>query len=97
MTLAKKHPPKSFIFFSAGMASMAKSVEAHFKPVSHIPAMIIAAQDDGVNFKTANEIFLNGRNEQSKLISYKSKEHGEPLFELDKHLENTMLAWLNNP
>ena len=94
VALAKNHPPKSFIFFSAGMASMTKSVEAHFKPVSHIPSMIIAAQNDGVNFKTANELFLNTENEQSKLISYKGKEHGEPLFELDEHLENTMLVWL---
>jgi len=94
VTLAKKNPPKSFIFFSAGMASMTQTVEEHFKPVNHIPSMIIVAQDDGVNFKTANELFLNAKNEQSKLISYKGKEHGEPLFELDKHLENTMLAWL---
>lgn len=89
--LAKKYQPKSFIFFSAPMN---EATVADFAKLSHIPAMIIAAQGDIPTFKSSNEIFLTAKNKETRLFSYKGKGHGEPLFELDLNLDKVMITRL---
>jgi len=88
--LAKKHKPRSFTFFSAGMSE--KTI-ADFQDLSDIPALVIASVGDKYTFKSSNTIFLGAKNMKSRLISYKGKGHGKPLFEHDKSLENTMIEW----
>jgi len=88
--LAKKHKPRSFIFFSAGMSEKTIS---EFQEFSDIPALVIASVGDKYTFKSSNEIFLGAKNTNSRFISYKGKGHGKPLFQHDKNLENTMVEW----
>ncbi len=88
--LAKKHKPKSFIFFSAGMSE--KTISS-FENLSEIPALLIASVGDKYTFKSSNTLFLGAKNTNSRMISYKGKDHGKPLFKHDKNLENTMVEW----
>ncbi len=88
--LAKKHKPTSFTFFSAGMTEKTIS---DFNILSDIPALVIASVGDKYTFKSSNSIFLGAKNTNSRMISYKGKAHGKPLFELDKNLENIMVEW----
>ncbi len=88
--LAKKHKPKSFIFFSAGMTDKTIS---DFESLNEIPALIIASVGDKYTFKSSNTLFLGAKNSNSRMISYKGKGHGKPLFEHDENLENTMVEW----
>ncbi|MCP4412273.1 MAG: alpha/beta hydrolase [Gammaproteobacteria bacterium] len=88
--LAKKHKPNSFIFFSAGMTDKTIS---DFENLNDIPALVIASVGDKSTFKSSNALFLGTKNTNSRMISYKGKDHGKPLFEHDKNLENTMVEW----
>ena len=90
---AQKHKPESFIFFSAGMN---KTTIELFDKVSDTPALIIASQNDGNTFKTANTIFLNAKSIDTRLSSYKGNGHGKPLFKQDKNLENKMVSWFKS-
>ena len=87
---AQKHKPESFIFFSVGMN---KNTTKLFNKVSDSPALIIASQDDGNTFTTANKIFRSAKNKNTRLISYKGNGHGKPLFKQDPNLENKMVEW----
>jgi esterase/lipase len=88
--LSKKYQPKSFIFLSAPMN---ETTISDFEKLNHIPAIIIAAQDDTPTFNSSNEIFLAAKNKETRLLSYKGNGHGKPLFELDSNLEKMMLEW----
>jgi len=87
---AQKHRPESFIFFSSGINNKNQEL---FIEMSDTPALIIASQDDGNTFKTANNIFLNAKNKQSRMLAYKGNAHGRPLFKQDKNLEDKMVNW----
>jgi len=88
--LAKKYKPRSFTFFSAGMTEKTIS---DFQELSDIPALVIASVDDKYTFKSSNIIFLGAKNNNSRMISYKGKAHGKPLFKQDQNLEHTMVEW----
>ena len=88
--LAKKHQPKSFTFFSSGMND---TVLSDFAKMSHIPALIIASQGDKYTFNSSNKVFLGAKSEQTKLLSYKGRGHGLPLFKQDPKLEGVMVDW----
>ncbi len=88
--LALKHEPESFIFFSSGMDEEVKGL---FDQVSEVPALIIAAEGDTFTFESSNEIFLKAKNEDTRLLLYKGKDHGLPLFAKDPDLENLMVRW----
>lgn len=90
MNLAKNHKLESFMFFSSGMNETNQKL---FNELSVIPALIITAQDDEFTFKSANSIFENAKNNQSRLQLYKGNGHGLPLFKLDPSLENVMVEW----
>ncbi|MCP3673049.1 MAG: alpha/beta fold hydrolase [Gammaproteobacteria bacterium] len=88
--LANNYKPKSFIFFSAGMKD--KTIK-NFQKLSDVPALIVASVGDKYTYQSSNTIFLGAKNPNSRLISYKGKGHGKPLFEHDNNLENSMVEW----
>ncbi len=88
--LAKQFKPKSFTFFSSGMS---KTIVEDFSQLNDIPALIIASVDDKFTFKSSNEIFLQAKNDETRLVSYKGDAHGKPLFEKDANLEKVMVEW----
>jgi len=90
LMLAKKHKPTSFTFFSSGMD---ETTIAEFEKLSGIPALIVASVDDEYTFKSSNKIFLQAKNENTRLLSYKGGGHGKELFMQDPNLKMTMLAW----
>lgn len=88
--LANKYKPESFTFFSSGMN---ENIMDEFSGLSDIPALIIAAVEDEYTFKSSNQIFLNAKNKHTRLISYKGRGHGVPLFKQDPDLEKVMVNW----
>ena len=90
LNLARNHKISSFIFFSSGMNEKYSQL---FYELSEIPALIIAAQDDEFTFNSANTIFKQAKNDQSRLLLYKGDGHGLPLFKQDPNLENVMVEW----
>lgn len=90
VNLAQRHKPASFIIFSSGMNEEYTSL---FNKVSNVPALIIAAQGDEFTFKSSNKIFRQAKSPDTRLLTYKGKGHGFPLFEQDSKLEETMVEW----
>ena len=60
------------------------------------PTLIIAAEEDDKTFTSAQALFVAAQHPQSKMLSFKGKDHGYPLFELDKNLNETMVDWFAN-
>jgi len=90
VVLAQKHNLNSFIFFSSGMNDA--TIEL-FSNVSHVPALMIAAQKDEYTFKSLNKIFLAAESKKTRLLSYKGNGHGIPLFKQDPGLQDMMVEW----
>ena len=88
--LAQTHKPKSFVFFSAGMSQETKDL---FAKVNDVPALMIGAQGDAGTFKSLQEIFSSAQSNFTRMLSYKGKGHGNPLFDLAPHLETYMAKW----
>jgi alpha-beta hydrolase superfamily lysophospholipase len=88
--LAQKHRPDSFIFFSSAMNDETREL---FNKMSDIPALFIAAQEDGNTFTSLSKAFLDAKSNDTRLVSYKGSGHGIPLFKQDRTLQSTMVEW----
>lgn len=88
--LAKSKKVDALMFFSSGMNEKGQQVYHELGP---LPTYIIAAQEDTFTYGTAIEIFVKAAHPQTKLISYKGRGHGYPLFQQDPHLADDMVRW----
>lgn len=88
--LAEKVKPKSFTFFSSGMN---EEVIKRFIKQSGIPAFIIAAQGDKYTYNSSKIIYEKSESEETRLLLYKGRGHGYPLFKQDPKLIETMVEW----
>ena len=88
--LSQKHKPDSFIFFSSAMSDKTRGI---FKEMSDVPALFIAAQEDGGTFTSLNKAFLDAKSDKTRMLSYKGNGHGLPLFKQDPSLKGMMIKW----
>jgi dienelactone hydrolase len=88
--LAGSKTVNALMFFSSGLSQ--DRLDA-FEMLDSTPTYIIAAQEDKYTFNSANKLFAMTTNLQNKLVSYKGKGHGSPLFKHDLGLADSMVTW----
>ncbi len=94
ITLAENEAVTAIGFFSS--AQWDENIARYKTSLATKPTLIIAAEEDDKTFTSAQALFVAAQHPQSKMISFKGKDHGYPLFELDKNLNETMVDWFAN-
>jgi dienelactone hydrolase len=94
ITLAEKENISAISFFSSSQRD--ENIARYGKVLVEKPTLIIASEDDGRTFTSAQQLFQTARNPNSKMISYKGSMHGYPLLDSDKQLAKTIVAWFDN-
>jgi len=94
ITLAEKENISVISFFSS--AQRDENITRYEKVLGEKPTLIIAAEDDGRTFTSAQQLFKTAKNPSSKMLSYKGSMHGYPLLDSDKQLTKTIVAWFDN-
>jgi dienelactone hydrolase len=94
ITLAEKENISAISFFSSSQRD--ENIARYGKVLVGKPTLIIASEDDGRTFTSAQQLFKTAKNPSSKMISYKGSMHGYPLLDSDKQLTKTIVAWFDN-
>jgi len=94
ITIAEKENISAISFFSSSQTD--KNIARYAKTLAGKPSLIIASEDDGRTFTSAQQLFKTAKNPNSKMISYKGSKHGYPLLDSDKQLVKTIVAWFDN-
>jgi len=94
ITLAEKEEISAISFFSSSQSD--KNIARYAKTLAEKPTLIIASEDDGRTFTSAQQLFTTSKQAHSKMISYKGSMHGYPLLESDKQLTQTIVTWFDN-
>ncbi|MCO4800101.1 MAG: alpha/beta hydrolase [Colwelliaceae bacterium] len=94
INLAEKNPIQVISFFSSGQRE--ENIERYSKMLAAKPTLIIASEDDGGTYTSAQTLFKKAKNTNSKFIAYKGGDHGYPLLDKDKHLATNIVSWFNN-
>lgn len=94
ITLAEKENISAISFFSSSQRD--ENIARYGKVLVQKPTLIIASEDDGRTFTSAQQLFKTAKNPNSKMISYKGSMHGYPLLDSDKQLTKTIVAWFDN-
>lgn len=91
LLLTEKYPVHAIGFFSS--AQKDKNINLYADVAAEKPTLIIAAEDDGDTFVSANQLFTAAKHPNSQLLSYKGAEHGFPLFKRDPQLAEIIANW----
>jgi len=94
ITLAEKESIAAIGFFSS--AQRDENIARYKAVLADKPTLIIAAEDDGRTFTSAQTLFTTAKHQQSKMISFKGNNHGYPLLDIDKNLDDAIVNWFNN-
>ncbi len=94
ITLAEKESVSAIGFFSS--AQRDENIARYKESLADKATLIIAAEDDGRTFTSAQQLFTTAKHKSTKLISYKGNGHGYPLYEVDKGLEGTIVNWFDS-
>lgn len=94
ITLAEKNPITAMSFFSS--AQREANIERYKKALAEKPTLIIAAEEDGNTYTSAQTLFTTAKNNNSRFIAYKGGEHGYPLLDSDTHLATTIVSWFDS-
>jgi dienelactone hydrolase len=94
ITLSEKENISAISFFSSSQRD--ENIVRYGKTLVEKPTLIIASEDDGRTFTSAQQLFSKAKHPSSKMISYKGNMHGYPLLDADKQLERTIVAWFDN-
>ena len=94
ITLAENNDITAIGFFSS--AQRDANINRYTKNLADKATLIIAAQEDGRTFTSAQKIFSAAKHPHSKMLSYKGSHHGFPLFNIDKTLNNTIVSWFEH-
>lgn len=94
ITLAEKENISAISFFSSSQSD--KNITRYDKTLKEKPSLIIASENDGSTFTSAQQIFQTAKHANSKMISYKGSEHGYPLLDSDKGLATSIVTWFDN-
>lgn len=91
ITLADKNNIDAIAFFSS--AQTYDNIQKYVENLSDKPTLIIAADNDGRTYSSANILFKEAKHANSKLLTYKGKLHGYPLFDRDPNLNRVISRW----
>lgn len=94
ITLAEKESISAISFFSSSQRD--ENIARYGKTLVDTPTLIIASEDDGRTFTSAQQLFSTAKNPSSKMISYKGSMHGYPLLDSDNALETTIVTWFSS-
>jgi dienelactone hydrolase len=94
ITLAENNPIKVISFFSSGQRE--ENIQRYTKTLSYKPTLIIASEEDGGTFTSAQKLFKAAKHDNSQFISYKGEDHGYPLLDKDVHLATSIVNWFDN-
>jgi alpha-beta hydrolase superfamily lysophospholipase len=94
ITLAEQEEISAISFFSSSQSD--KNITRYDKALAQKPTLIIASENDGRTYTSAQELFIKTKHSNSKMISYKGSMHGYPLLDSDKQLARTIVAWFDN-
>jgi len=94
ITLAENNPIKVISFFSSGQREA--NIKRYQEALANKPTLIIAAEEDGNTYTSAQALFKTAKHDKSQFISYKGNDHGYPLLDKDKHLATNIVSWFNN-
>jgi len=94
ITIAEKENISAISFFSSSQSD--KNIARYAKTLAEKPSLIIASEDDGRTFTSAQQLFITAKNPNSKMVSYKGSKHGYPLLDSDKQLVNNIVGWFDN-
>ena len=94
ITLAEKEQISAISFFSS--AQRDENIEKYQASIADKPTLIIASEEDGRTYTSAQQLFISAKHPKSKMISYKGSSHGYPLYKIDENLENTIVEWFKN-
>ncbi len=94
ITLAEKENISAISFFSSSQRD--ENIARYGKTLVDTPTLIIASEDDGRTFTSAQQLFSTAKNPSSKMISYKGNMHGYPLLDSDNALEATIVTWFTS-
>lgn len=92
--LAQNSPVKALSFLSSGQNKT--YIERYQNNLASKPTLIIAAEEDGNTYTSAQAIFEVAAHKHSQLLSYKGAEHGYPLFKTDPHLAGNIVQWFDS-
>jgi dienelactone hydrolase len=91
ITLAEKESISAISFFSSSQRD--ENIARYGKTLVETPTLIIASEDDGRTYTSAQQLFSIAKHPDSKMISYKGNMHGYPLLDSDIALEKTIVTW----
>jgi len=94
INLAEKNPIKVISFFSSGQRE--ENIERYTTILADKPTLIIASEEDGGTYTSAQTLFKRAKNTNSQFIAYKGSEHGYPLLDKDSHLATNIVSWFNS-
>ncbi|KGJ94093.1 serine aminopeptidase domain-containing protein [Colwellia psychrerythraea] len=94
ITLAEKEKISAISFFSSSQRD--ENIAHYGKTLIATPTLIIASEDDGRTYTSAQKLFSTAKHPNSKMISYKGNMHGYPLLDSDAALEETIVTWFAN-
>ncbi|MGJ8681815.1 alpha/beta hydrolase [Paraglaciecola sp.] len=94
INLAQNNPIEVIGFFSSAQGE--SNIARYQSRLANKPTLIIAAEDDGNTFVSAQTLFKTTTHPKSKFISYKGGEHGYPLLKQDQHLATEIVNWFTS-
>ena len=94
ITLAEKESINAISFFSSSQRD--ENIARYGKMLVETPTLIIASEDDGRTYSSAQQLFSTAKHPNSKMISYKGNMHGYPLLDSDAALEEIIVTWFAN-
>lgn len=94
ITLAENNPIAVISFFSSGQREA--NIERYKNKLADKPTLIIAAEEDGGTYTSAQTLFTTAKNNNSRFIAYKGGEHGYPLLDSDTQLATTIVSWFDS-
>lgn len=93
ISLSESNDFHALVLFSSGQDE--QNIERYGLTLSSKPTLIIASEEDGGTFDSAQKIFAKASNKQSKFIAYKGELHGYPLYEQDVTLSGNIVEWFD--
>ena len=72
-----------------------QNIERYQSNLSAVPTMVIAAEEDGRTYTTAQQVYAHATNPSSKFVVYKGDAHGYPLYEQDLTLADNIVDWFD--
>jgi len=94
ITLAENETVAAIGFFSSSQRD--ENITRYKTALAEKPTLIIAAEDDGRTFTSAQQLFSTAQHPKSKMISYKGSDHGYPLLDVDKQLGGVIVHWFDD-